>query len=266
MHKDYWQRQTAEAPLFPDILWSQPENKLLAGKLLIVGGNAHGFAAVAEAYAEAERAGAGTIRIILPDGLRKTVGRVLEAGEYVPSTPSGGFAQQALAELLDMAAWADGVLIAGDLGRNSETAVLIEQFLAAYHGQVTLTRDSVNYVAASPGVIVKRPDSLLVLSFSQLQKIAVGARLTRAFTFEMDVLRLIDTLHDFTATFPIRIVTKHLNNLIVAVNGQVSTTKLTNEMPIWRVRAAAYASTWWLQNPGKDFEGLTSALYQLAVS
>src|SRR3982750_2547854 len=119
MDRTYWHKQTAEKPLFPDMLWSRPENKRQAGKLLVVGGNVHGFAAAATAYAEAGKAGIGTARVLLPDSLQKTVGRVLEAGEYAPSTPSGSFSQRALAELLEMASWADGTLLAGDFGRNS---------------------------------------------------------------------------------------------------------------------------------------------------
>src|SRR5471032_3085314 len=107
--RDYWHKQAADKPLYPDLLWSRPENRAQAGKLLIVGGNAHGFAAAGEAYAEATKAGVGTARVLLPDSLQKTVGKVFEAGEYAPSTPSGSFAKRALAELLAMAEWADGV-------------------------------------------------------------------------------------------------------------------------------------------------------------
>ena len=54
------------------------------------------------------------------------MGKTLEDGEYAPSTPSGSFSTQALGELQAMANWADGTLIAGDIGRNSETAILLE--------------------------------------------------------------------------------------------------------------------------------------------
>ena len=53
MDRTYWHKQTVEKPLFPDILWSRPQNKRQAGKLLIVGGHAESFAAVGEAYAAA---------------------------------------------------------------------------------------------------------------------------------------------------------------------------------------------------------------------
>jgi NAD(P)H-hydrate repair Nnr-like enzyme with NAD(P)H-hydrate dehydratase domain len=142
MDRTYWLKQTLRQPLYGELLWSRPENRLHAGKLLIVGGNVAGFAAAAEAYAESGRAGVGTARVLLPDSLQKTVGKVFEAGEYAPSTPSGSFAQRALAELLSMSSWSDGVLLAGDLGRNSETAILLEHYVEKYSGQLTFTKDA----------------------------------------------------------------------------------------------------------------------------
>lgn len=258
--KPYWHRQTPDQPLFPDLLWSRPENRRQAGKLLIMGGNAHGFAAVADAYATAEAAGIGTARVLLPDSLQKTVGKVLAAGEYAPSTPSGSFSRQALSEAIAMASWADGLLLAGDFGRNSETAVVLEQVLAKYEGQLTITKDGVDYFSKTPALVLGRPDTLLVLSFAQLQKLATGARFTTAFTFDMDLLRLVEALHHFTLEHRSAIVVKHLGTIFVACNGQVSSSRLAEEHEIWRVRTAATAAVWWLQNPSKTFETLTTAV------
>lgn len=260
MARTYWYRQTSDEPLYPDLLWSRPETKRQAGKLLIIGGNTQGFAAAGEAYTEAVKAGIGTARVLLPDSLQKTIGKVLEAGEYAPSTPSGSFAQKALAELLAMAGWADGVLVAGDLGRNSETAILLEKFIDKYEGRLTLTKDAADYVVGAPDKILSRPDSLLLLSFAQLQKLATKARFTTALTFEMDLLHLVDALHEFTMKHAAAIIVKHLETVFVTLDGQVSSTKLAEDIEVWRVKTAARAATWWLQTPAKPFEALTSSL------
>ncbi len=258
----YWHKQTTDEPLYPDLLWSRPENKAHAGKLLIVGGNAQGFAAPAEAYSLALKAGVGSARVLLPDALHKTVGRFLDAGEFAPSTPSGSFAQIALGELLPMAHWADGVLFAGDLGRNSETAILFEKFLTKHSGQVTLTRDAIEYCNSQPSLIAQRPNTLLVLSFSQLQKLAIGLGFTSPFTSDMDLLHTVDTLHELTATYQFSVITNHLNQIFVSVGGQVSSTPCGTEERVWRLRTAAAASVWWLQNPTKSFEALTTSILQ----
>jgi hypothetical protein len=256
----YWHRQTKDKPLFPDLLWSRPENRAHAGKLLIVGGHAQSFAAPAEAYGEAVKAGIGIARVVLPDVLHKTINKIFPEAEFCGSNPSGGFAQACLGELLAMGKWADGVLLAGDFGRNSETAILLEKFLDKYRGQVTLTKDAVDYFTTAPLPLLNRETSTLVLSFAQLQKLAVGARFPKAFTFNIDLLRLVELLHEFTKQFRLNIATKHLENIFVAANGQVSSTKLTEDVSIWRLKTAAHASVGWLQNPSKTFESLTTSL------
>lgn len=260
MADTYWHKQTPDKPLYPDLLWSRPENKKQAGKLLIVGGNAHGFSAAGEAHAEAVKAGIGTARVLLPDSLQKTVGRVFEAGEYALSTPSGSFSRLALSEMLARAEWADGVLLAGDFGRNSETAIVLDKLVSEYGGQLTLTKDAVDYFVNNPDKLLARPDSLLALSLAQLQKLATRACFRQAFTFNMDLLRLVDALHEFTIKYETIIMVKHLETIFVAAEGEVSTTKLNENLEIWRVKTAARAAVWWLQNPAKPFESVTSAV------
>ncbi len=255
-----WHKQTAEAPLYPDMLWSRPENKLFAGKLLIIGGNVHGFAAAGEAYRVATAAGIGVARMYLPDSLRKLLGRVFDAGEFGPTTPSGSFSQLALAEALAMANWADGVLLAGDLGRNSETAIFLEKFIGKYTGQLTITGDAADYFTDAPATLLARTDTLLVISLAQLQKLAAHAKFRTAFTSNMDILRFVDALHEFTQLHGICIVVKHLDNIFVAANGEISSTRVSNDTPAWQIHTAAQASTWWLQNPNKTFEALTTSL------
>jgi hypothetical protein len=256
----FWRKQTKSKPLYPDMIWSRPENAAYAGKLLIVGGNLYGFNNPATAYTESQKAGIGVARVVLPDALHKTIGKVFTAGEFAPSTPSGSFAQRALGEFLPMAHWADGTLLAGDLGRNSETAILLEKFAAKYSGQLTLTCDAADYFTSTPATVLERPDTLWVVSLAQLQKLAMQAKFPRAFTFDMDMLRFVNTFHDFSQTFHTSIIVKHLDNIFVAADGQVSSTKLAGDLPIWRLRTAAHASVWWLQNPGKTFEALTTSL------
>ncbi len=260
MKPEYWVTQTKDKPLFPELEWSRPENLQAAGKLLIIGGNAHGFAAPAEAYAVAVKTGIGTARVLLPDAIRKIVGRFLENGEFAPSTPSGSFSQKALDELLLQSNWADAVLLAGDLGRNSETAILLEKFLEKSPLAVTLTKDAVDYVTSSPQAVLHRPNTLLVLSLSQLQRLGIAAKFTQPIAFSMDLFHLSEWLHDFTLECKLSVVVKHLDHMIVAIEGKVSSTKLDQDKQIWRVEAAAKASVWWLQNPQKPFQSITTSI------
>jgi hypothetical protein len=266
MNPEFWHRQLPGQPLFPHLEWSRPENRQLAGKLLIVGGNLHGFVAPAEAYSESLKAGIGMSRVLLPSAIQKVVGPSIENGEFAASTPSGSFSQRALVDLLDWCKWSDGVLFAGDLGRNSETAIMVEKFLQKCEQPAIMTKDAVDYIVSLPHPALERPNTTLVASFSQLQRLGIAAQYERPLTFSMDLLHVIDWLHAFTERFAPHIIVKHLDHIFVAVDGEVSTTKLSTNLLIWRLKAATHASVWWIQNPGKPFEALSMGVYEIAES
>lgn len=257
MPQDYWHRQI-DKPLFPELEWSRPENKTQAGKLLIIGGNAHGFASPAQAYTAAEQAGVGSVRILLPDSLNKLVNSAVMPGEFAPSTPSGSFSRQALDSFLDNAAWADGVLLAGDLGHNSETAIVLESFTTKYKRPLTIVNDAADYFLNDPEAIISRPDTTLVLDLAQLQKLYKASHQTVAITSAIDLMRLVESLHDFTSQHAANIIMKLQQVMVVASGGKVSTTP--TKVDDWQTAAAAHASVWWLQNPSRTFEALTTSL------
>lgn len=261
MNNDFWHRQASE-PLFPGLLWSRPETKHTAGKLLIVGGNKFGFAVPAEAYAAASKAGIGSTRVLLPGSLQRTVGKLFPEAEFAPANNSGSFAGSALAELLDASRWADGVLLAGDLGRNSETTTMLETFAGKYNGQLTISKDSADFFCNQPNVLLERRATLLVVNLGQLQKLGHSLHLPYALTSDLDALPLVERLHELTNAHPeILVLTRQKDTFFVAVQGQVSTT-LRKAGQIWMAGSAAKAATWWLQIPERPFEAITTALYE----
>lgn len=253
MEQSYWLKQN-DKPLFPELEWSRPEHKGQAGKLLIVGGTAQGFSAPADAYAEAVKAGIGTVRVLLPDALKKTVGKFFPEAEYAPVTPSGSFGASSLADFCNASEWADGLLLPGDIGRNSETEALLENFLGRYTGQLTLSGDAADIFCETVHPVAHRPNTLLALNFAQLQKLGSSLRFPRAFTTTMGLVALADALHEFTKRFAFFVITSYENQTLVAVAGQISTTTVP-------VPSAAVTATWWLQNPTRTFEALTTACW-----
>lgn len=259
----YWLRQTASKPLYPDMLWSRPENRAYAGKLAIIGGNAQGFSSPALAFKEAEKAGAGSIRTLLPASLYKTLGRTFDGSEFAPSTPSGSFSQKSLAEWLSLAMWADAVILDGDMGRNSETAIVIEKFTNKYAGPIVYSTDSVDYLLSTEslaGVALDREATTIVADFPQLQKLFIAAHSPRALTSTMDIVRFVEGLHLFTLQHQAGIVTRFADRLFVTVEGQVADTPTTLSHDTWQTITAAHAAVWWMQNPSKPFAALTSSL------
>lgn len=260
MELSYWQKQLPDTPLFDAIMWARPENRHAAGKLLIIGGNAQSFAATSEAYSVADKSGAGVTRALLPDVLKKSVGMPIGPFSYAPSTPSGSFARKALQELLTESQWADAVLLAGDFGRNSETSALLETYVKKYSGPLVLTKDAVDYFYLLPELIARRQDTVLVLSLSQLQKLAVALHFTRPFLLSMGLLLLVQALHEFTNTFNVTIVTKEQDQLLVASLGEVISTKTANLAELWQVGTAARASVFFMQHSATPLEAIASSV------
>jgi len=260
MDYSYWKRQTLDAPLFPDIEWSKPEQKSMAGKLGIIGGNSLGFAGVAEAYSTALSTGAGHIRVLLPDILRKTIPSTITDAVFAPTNPSGSLSKDALPEMIALGEWANSILLIGDAGRSSETAIAYEQFIQKYTGQLVLTRDAIDLVKNGSEMLVERPNTVLIASFAQLQKLFQAVYYPKVLTFSMQLTNLIEAVHKFTITYPVTIVVLHKDHLVVASDGAVTSQVWNNPMLIWRGSVAAKAAAYWLWTPSKPLEALTSSI------
>jgi NAD(P)H-hydrate repair Nnr-like enzyme with NAD(P)H-hydrate dehydratase domain len=257
---EYWSKQTPENPLFPDVEWSKPQQKSRAGKLAIIGGNAHGFAAVAAAHAEALDVGVGSSKVVLPDALKKSIPDGVLDALFVPTNHSGGMGKGSEELLLGAATWADGVLLIGDTGRNSETAVALESLLVKYNGPLTITRDAIDLLKNNSKAMIDRPDTLVVASFAQLQKIFQAVYYPKTLLFSMQLMAVVEALHKFTTTYPVHIMVLHGEHLVVASGGDVSTTPWQNPMAIWRGSVATKATAYWLWNQKQPFKALTTSI------
>ena len=260
MDASYWQTQTATKPLYPDIEWNKPERRDQSGRLAIIGGNKLGFAGVAEAYTVATTAGIGEVRALLPDALRKTIPTTITDTIFAPTNPSGSLAKGALTEMRALGEWAQGVILVGDAGRNSETALVYDDFIRDYAGQLTITRDAIDLVKNNSSLLVERPDTLVVASFAQVQKLFQSVYYPKIITFSMHLGQLVEALHKFTITYPVHIVTLHRDTIIIASGGSVVTQAWDNPMMIWRGTVATRAASYWLWNPSLPLEALSASI------
>jgi len=259
MH-DYWKQQQPTKPLFPDIEWSKPERRTSRGRLGIIGGNKLGFAGVAESYSTALNTGAGEVRVLLPDCLRKSIPASMTDVIFAPCNPSGSLSRDALPDLTALGTWASCLLLAGDAGRNSETAIAYSDLIRNYTGQLVITRDAVDLVKNDSEALVNRPNTTLIVSFAQLQKIFQAVYYPKMLTFSMQLLQLVEALHKFTVTYPVTIAVLHRDTLIVAHDGQVVTTKWETPLAIWRGITAARAATYLMWTPSQPLHAIATSL------
>lgn len=256
----YWQQQTPGTPLFPDVEWMQPERRDQAGKLGIIGGNKLGFVAVAESYSEAVAIGAGEVRVLLPDALKKSIPPMMTDVIFGATNPSGSLSKDAATEIQALSSWADGILLIGDGGRSSETAIVYEDFIRQYKGRLTVTRDAIDLLKHSSQVLAERPDTLLVVSFAQLQKLFQAVYYPKILTFSMQLASLVEVLHKFTITYPCSILVPHSGQIVVAHDGRVVTQDWDNTMAIWRGTVATQAAVYLLWNPSHPFEAVATSI------
>ncbi|MCE7936964.1 hypothetical protein DYH10_04240 [Candidatus Saccharibacteria bacterium CPR2] len=253
-----WQNKE---PLFPDILWSRPENKKLAGKILLIGGNKNSFNLISTAFANVNQAGVGEARVVLPDSLKPLLQDSFKGQVFVPSTKTSEISREATQEIISLANDANGILLPGDIGKNSETSTLVLDILKQLNQQITLSGDSLQLISTEVDFIVTRNNTCLVPNFSQLQQLFKQIRYPKPVISTMPVQALADILAEFTSLNSIIIVTKHNNQVLVARGGKVSATKHSTQLDDWQVKTATLSSVFWLQNPGKPFEAITTGIF-----
>jgi NAD(P)H-hydrate epimerase len=118
--------------------------------VLIAGGSRGMIGAPCLAARAAYRGGAGLVKLAVPESLwdlaAVKLDETLTAG--LPETPLGTFSQSALEPLLELAAWADVVVLGPGLSAHPETARLTRLALARINRPVVLDADGLNAFAA----------------------------------------------------------------------------------------------------------------------
>lgn len=270
----YWKKQTQ--PLFADLIWNLPEQK--TGNVTIVGGNSQNFSTVIRiSEFMLQNLPFRQVSTLLPDALR---GKLPPIGslQFLPSTSSGSFAKSF--QLGALITNADANLIIGDLSKNSATAIALADAITPNSDQthpnsdgtipnlsskpLVLARDCVDLLASEGNRWLTQPNIFVVASMAQLQKLFQAIYYPRMILLSQPLLPVIETLHKFTLTYPVTIVTLHQENIIVAHAGQITTTHLagTNYSPLslWSGQLAAKILALNLYNPNKPLEATTAAL------
>lgn len=260
---DYWRRQSIKN-LFNDVDLLPPEQKRMAGKLLVIGGNRMAFFAVASALETAKRMGVGEVRALLPEDLKGQVPSTSEV-YFAPSGNSGAFCSDSLETMLRLADWAEAVILIGDSGRNAETSLVFAEFLEKVDKPVLITRDAVDACCASVGDwLLRETETNLFVTLPQLQKLLRTLYYPKVITLSMPTNQLVETLHKFTLSYSASVATFHNGLIVMAENGEVVTQSLdeTSYSPIslWGGSLATQAMVARLWNEGKQFNRIFASV------
>ena len=246
--------QTNTKPAFENIIWSRPERLSSAGKLLIIGGHQTSFSATQQAFADAASAGAGQVRVCLPQSLEKLIGEH-EDIYYLPQTPSGSFGESALNELKSYVDWADGVLLPGELSENSETELMMTKLLSKTTKPIVATGDMLTMIWRN---LQELPTEQLtiVCDYKQLQQLIVAQSLPIMIKRDDSYPTIRDNLRELSSETGLAFVVANDKHIFVSADGNISQSDIAfnNQLP-------TIGAVVTMQFPKRTFEALTTAVY-----
>lgn len=263
---EFWRVQS-EKLLFPEIAWAKPEQRSQAGKLLIIGGGSGTFRALATAYDTAKKTGAGEVKILAPDSLRKFL-KIDNLTDVIfsPSNISGGFSAESWGDFQAAEAWADAILLIGDTNKNSETAILFEKFALYTQKPTIIARDAVDILLNSFAEILQKDNITIFASFAQLQKIFSTIFYPKVLTFSLQLANFAEILHKFTLTYPSMVATFHAESLVLSRDGEVISSPISSKiakfspLSIWSGQTPTEVAVWQMWNSARKLEASAVAI------
>lgn len=243
-----------------DLFWNIPEQP--QGTVNIIGGNSQSFSTpmkVAEFLSTKYKV--QTVNLILPNVLQNKLPSLPNL-IFLNSTDSGSLADGA--EIILTANTADYNLIIGDLSKNSITGKAIAETCQKVKKPTLVTRDAVDLLADNATESVLMNENLIIMaSMVQLQKLLKAVYYPRMLTLTAPLTSVAETLHKFTLSYPVSLITLHNGQILVAKNGNVAATDLsrTSFSPIsfWSGELAAKIVALNLFNPNNFTDTTISA-------
>lgn len=256
---EYWKKQE-NLKDYAELKWNIPEQK--SGSVALIGGNAQSFSGVVRAAEFLQKTyPVSRLNIVLPDALKSKLPPLSDLS-FVPSTDSGSIAKsEALNSAVESS---DFAVFLGDLSKNSATTIAVSEAIKNTEKPVLLTRDSVDLILPEMGSIIEQNNLFFVASMTQLQKLLRAVYYPKMLLLSMPLMQVVETLHKFTLSYSVTILTFHQDQIIVASGGKVVSLPLntTDYTPIslWGGELACKIAAMNLYNPGKPLEATLSAI------
>ena len=258
---DYFTR--VEKGNYEDLTWNIPEQK--QGIVNIIGGNSQNFRAeVRTAEFMAANYPIKEVRLVLPSALKKSLPD-LPSLVFLLSTDSGSFSESQ--ELNDVFNSADFNLLLGDLSKNSVTGTAVAGACRRSEKMTLLTRDTVDVITNnSPERIIMNENLVFFASMAQLQKLLRAVYYPKMLLLTQSLVQVSEVLHKFTLSYPVKLVTLHDGQILLAENGIIKVVSIEESgyspMMIWSGELAAKITVLNLFNPNSFLPASISAIFQ----
>jgi hypothetical protein len=258
MNADYWIK--AADPITEDIFWNVPEQK--TGVMQVIGGNSNNFSTEIRNTEFLNGLNLKEIRLLLPDALRGKIPPV-PGITFAPSTESGSFDKDMI--LKTVANDADLTFLSGDFSKNAKTEIAIADVVKNTTSRIVLTRDTIDLITPDANDFIEKGGLIFVATMAQLQKLFRSVMYPKMILLSSPIFPVVETLHKFTLSYPVTILTFHQDKIIVAKDGTVITTPIDHTsytpLSLWAGTLASKVAALNLWNPNKTLEATHSAIF-----
>ncbi len=244
-----------------DLKWNIPERK--QGTVALVGGNGQNFRTVVKVAEWLNTYPLENINVVLPDVLKGKLPPV-PGLVFLSSTDSGSFASaDELHEAIDVT---DYAILIGDFSKNTTTTRAIASACQKSTKPLLITRDTIDLIAENqPERILLNPNLVLMASVAQLQKLLRAMYYPKMLMPSQSLVQIAETLHKFTLSYPVSIITLHNGQILIAHSGTVATAPLEKTaftpLTFWSGELAAKITIYNLFNPNNFIDATLSGLF-----
>lgn len=257
---DYFTR--VEKENYEDLTWNIPEQK--QGIVNIIGGNSQNFRTeVRTAEFITANYPIKEVRLVLPNVLKNNLPDLPNL-VFLPSTDSGSFNESQ--ELNNVFNSADFNLLLGDLSKNSVTGTAVVGACRRSEKMTLLTRDTVDIVADNdPERTLMNENLIFFTSMAQLQKLLRAVYYPKMLLLTQSLVQVSEVLHKFTLSYPVKLVTLHDGQILLAENGTIRVVSIEESVyspvTIWSGELAAKITVLNLFNPNNFLPASTTAVF-----
>jgi len=210
-----WQNSDADYPKSKFVRYSDT-HKYTAGKIFVVAGSRGFTGAAILSCTAALRAGAGLVRLAIPESL----GSIVEAHsletvvDYLPETKELGIALAAWPDIQLGCQWADTVVIGPGLGRHPETIQIVKQIIKETKQPLVIDADALFALSEDPSILDSRPGpSILTPHVGEFKRLVhLGD----------DFLPTWQDAQEFAKAYGVSLLLKGAPSLIAAPSGKIT--------------------------------------------
>lgn len=212
-----------------NLLWNLPEQPF--GSILNIGGNSTScLSTIKNSEFLLSNFQLNSLTTLLPLTLKSKLPKI-DHFAFAPATASGSFANSQ--ELLDFFSSSsttstDLVLFSGEFSKNQTTIDVVTDVLNQQTKPTIVARDTIDLISEHPKSILENPNLILIASLAQLQKLFRAVYYPKLLLLSQPLLAISETLHKFTLSYQITLLTYCDQQIILASQGKVYTLPIEN--------------------------------------